>query len=283
VSQPAVRCLRIWKAALAGALLFGADIGWATNTSCTGAYNLAAGSTGLVAGGSSSGGCEIMDANFTSFGLTQGTGPAGSSISVKFFGGIFGNTGDATPQFTGNWTIGMTTTIGETATIDNANSANLPPAGTQYEFTSLLLGVNGAVTNGNGQTEVFEQFCLGSATFNCTATSGNYGYIELVYNQLGTAGEFTCLNAGASSCVVSSTSFNSINFTSFLPEGTPVIAMQTTVATTGGTGTADLTYFENFLDFTAETPEPGTFSLMGFALCGFWLLFRFTKPTSSKG
>ena len=55
------------------------------------------------------------------------------------------------------------------------------------------------------------------------------------------------------------------------------------VATTGGTGTADLTYFENFLDFTAETPEPGTFSLMGFALCGFWLLFRFTKPTSSKG
>jgi hypothetical protein len=282
VDQPSVRCARIWKAALAGALLFGAQVGWANNTACAGTYDLAADSTGLVAGGSASGGCEIYDTNFTTFNFTQGTGPAGSSISVNFYGALTGNAGDDSPKFTGNWTAGMTTTIGETATIDNANSANPPPAGTQYEFTALTLGVANIGDNGSGNVVVFEQFCLGSATFNCTSTSGDYGYIQLVYNQLGTAGEFTCLNAGASSCVVSSTSFNSVYFTSYLPEGTPVIAMQTTV-TTSGSGTANLGSFENFVDFTAETPEPATFGLMGFALCGCWLLFRFSKPASSKG
>jgi hypothetical protein len=276
-----VRCVRLQKAALAGALLFGASIGRATNTACSGTYNVG-GPAGL-AGGSASGGCEISDTNFTAFNFTQGTGPAGSSITVNFFGGISGNVGNGEPEFTGNWTLGMTTTIGETATIDNANSALLPPAGTQYEFTALTLGVHGPTTNGNGNTDVFEQFCLGSATFNCTSTSGNYGSIELVYNQLSTAGEFTCLNAGASSCVVSSTSFNSIYFTGYLPEGTPVIAMQTTVTTSGSSGTADLDYFENFVNIDAETPEPATFGLIGSALGVFWLLVRFSKPGSSKG
>jgi len=264
------------KAALAGALLFGANIGWATNTACSGTYNLAADSTGLVSGGSFSGGCEKTDSNFTSFSFTPGTGPMGSSISVGFFGAFVGNTGDPSAQFTGNWTNSMTTIIGETATIDNANSTNLPPAGTLYEYTSLSLGNIGE--SGSGSVLVFEEFCLGSATFNCTSTSGNYGYI-----QLGSAGEFTCLNGGASSCVVTTgvpPSGNTVNFTSYLPGGTPVIAIQTTVTISGS---ESLESYDNFVNFTAETPEPATFGLMVFALCGFGLLFKFTKPATPRG
>jgi hypothetical protein len=282
LNQSTVRFTWASKAALVGALLLMADIGWATNTACAGTYDLAANSNGLVAGGGSSGGCEIVDSNFTGFSFTQGTGPAGSNISVAFFGSLISGSGDSSAQFNGGWAANMTTTTSETATIDNANLANPPPAGTQYAFTGVTLGVANLTFTGDGAVVVFEQFCLDSATFNCTSTSGNYGYIQLVYNHVAGGGEFTCLNAGASSCVVSSTSFNSINFTGYLPGGAPDIAMQTTVTTTAGTGVAELGTFEDFVNITAESPEPATFGLMVVALCGYWLLFKLTKPASSR-
>ena len=232
-------------------------------------------------------GCEQLDKIFSNFGLINNNGPSGSQITTLFLGASE-TTGISATFLSANWAaldLGSPVTRQSTISFDvQVDPAFVPPPPNDlWSITSLSLSEVGALASiGAGpanHVQIFEYFCAGSAAFNCTSSSGNYGYIE--YEQDGgaptfgapTATDSICFNNGGSSCTVSHGSLT-LNLSAFpgsvYPGGVSQIAIEDVVSLTAPKllNVANLNAITNTFVESAETPEPATFSLLGLAFAG---------------
>ena len=291
--------------ALALALCVGSSNAWASISACPTTSGTAAPLSGFNSAGN---GCSQIDKNFDNFTMTTtGNGsttgdPTTSNVSLYATGGTISGSGASatiTPILA-NFVSTTATCIGTgagasqwvdcsgsdtlTSTTDYQvaiNSSNGPGGGYHWAITNLTLALGTFTSTNPGNTgntvDVKEEFCLGAATFNCTATSTNYGYIEehVVFNTSGTPTitETICYNNGASSCTTSSGSL-SLNLGGL---GYTTIGIQDTVTINRITGAGTdifLDGFDNQFGQSREAPEPSTFVLLGSLLVGLALLRR---------
>jgi hypothetical protein len=120
------------------------------------------------------------------------------------------------------------------------------------------------------QIKMFEQFCLGSATFNCVQGNSNYGYLEVLMTSNGSGGftsVFTVCTPGASGCTTSNPGIASITFISQTDIGISDTVSIRTVA-----GETSPVFIDSFDNGFMDAPEPSTFVLLGSALAGVGLL-----------
>jgi hypothetical protein len=187
--------------------------------------------------------CTIDNLTFSNFSFSASANPSGiaipaSAINVTPFSGPFfeGFT------FSSGWNVG-TQSGGVSSFQDNLldYTVTSPTA----SITDAHLSFNGSFT-GTGLTGVTENFCLNSATVNnCPA---------------GSAGQLHVTNPPPK--------FDD-NVVFFPPVNMISVTKDITVSS-GVNGTASISSVVNI--FTQQTPEPGTFLLLGSALLGVGLL-----------
>src|SRR5579871_527088 len=221
-------------------------------------------------------GCEQLDKIFTNITLTNNNGPNASLIVGTFTG--TSETAGVTANFATSWTAlgGLTTTNTTHATIGYEVSVDptfIPPDPTKFwAITSLSLAEAGAVAVFQGASvKVVEDFCLGAASFNCTSTSPNFGFIQYERDggNGGTTTDTICFNDGASSCTPTNGSLTLTIALSGMPfqQGVQELAVQDVLTLTAPAPfrVTNLNDVSNTFGESA-VPEPGTFALAGFVL-----------------
>lgn len=141
-------------------------------------------------------------------------------------------------------------------------------------FSGLTLS-DGTVQSPTGlesgdQIKTLEQFCLGSATFNCLQGDSNYGYLEVLQVSNGSGGyntSFTVCTPGASGCTTSTPGIATITFAT-----QSEIGISDTVSIKTVTGETSPVFIDSFDSDFMDAPEPSTFVLFGSALAGIGLL-----------
>jgi hypothetical protein len=236
-------------------------------------------------------GCTYIDNNFVNFsgGAPTGSGDADwPGVTSGFTPNIeFVASGTAPSPFTLDFkTTGQTTSntachanswcvLGSTSTAETASQNISYDAQTTGKYLGVILTdgtVQGAALNAGDVITTEEQFCLGAASFNCSAGSSNYGYLEITEtsNGSGYTTAFTVCTPGASGCTVSHPGAASISFASAQTE----IGIEDTVTISTVAGQARTVYIDSFDNDFMDAPEPPTFFLLGTALMGVGLLGR---------
>jgi len=257
-------------------------------------YNLGTGTNGLASGGTAQAGCEQVNEQFSNFvydpNLNGLGGPTAANVSANFAG--TSETGGITATF-GSGTVWTDSTASNECCAGSGLNFGAAVDTTlgDYAVTSLSLTANSPSLGGGGaspgnisQLNVYLEFCVGSATFNCTNNSPNYGelFFQLVDNQgSGHTADFVCYNNGVTggacvhglSSIGSSTTF-SINLASYstTAQGTQTIAIDNLVSYSTSNGdTVSLASLVDTIDETNESPEPSTLFLVGAGLATAWI------------
>jgi PEP-CTERM motif len=231
-------------------------------------------------------GCFQIDKNFDNFsvvttGHNSDTGNASTSnVDIFGTGGSISGSGagstitpilanfDSTQFIATSGTDTLNTVLDFQAAV-NGNSAPTPA---QWAITGLTLSLGSFTSANPGNTgnsiTVVEDFCVGAATFNCTSSSTNFGFIEeqVVLHTSGapTITDTHCYNDGATSC----TSASGLSVTGFVTSTVGISDSITIDRVSGASTDIFLDGFSNAFAQTAETPEPSTFALLGGALVG---------------
>lgn len=257
---------------------------WATLGSCP----TTSGTAATIASFGAASGCSQIDKNFDNFNVTtsgnnSSTGdPTASNVDIFGTGGSISGSGASstiTPilanfQSTNFSAASGTQTLSTVLDFQAAVNGNSPPTPAQWEITSLSLGLGNFTTanpaNTGNSIEVLEAFCLGSATFNGTTSSSNYGYIEeQVQLTTGSAPPTitdTVCTPGATGCIAAT---SATNLTLSGLSGVTSVGIQETISINSVSGAGTNIYldsFDNGFGQTAFDPEPGTFMLLGTGL-----------------
>jgi hypothetical protein len=231
-------------------------------------------------------GCTYIDNNFVNFNVSAATGsgdgrwPAvdhGLAPEIEFSASGMGplsldftTTGQTSSQNSkcagSSWCVA--------ASNEAASQSFSYDAQTTGKFFGLILTdgtVPGNTLKAGDVITTEEQFCLGSASFNCTTGSSNYGYVEIKETSNSSGGYttlFTLCTPGASGCAVSHPTAASISFASTQTQ----IGIENTIAISTAPGETKTVYIDSFNDDFMDAPEPSTFVLFGTALGGLCLL-----------
>ena len=217
-------------------------------------------------------GCEQLDLLFNNLALIGGNGPNASLILTTFPGAS--ETTGLTESFATAWVasdLGSPAATHATIGFDVSVDLDIPAApGKSWAISSLSLAQAGAAVIGPGASvDIKENFCLGASTFNCTPTSGNYGYIDfdLVRVAVGVTSttDTVCFNNGGSSCTPAS---GSLTFTLPIPQEQVAIQDVLTLSAPGILRTANLNDVSNTFVQT-PVPEPATWWMAALSLAGF--------------
>lgn len=289
-------------------VFFSANAFGATTPLCgTTTYNLGnSGTDALVSGGGASAGCLQIDKFFQNFTYTNSPsfatggadGPAGSAVDVAFSGNTSpGTISDAfgTPG-TATWSLGG----GNVSGSEETNTVTVNPATSNgATITQAVLSTNGSSNSGSNTTTNFvavvEEFCTGSATFNCSSSSSNFGIIEYVLVPTGTGGGSNtysgscygggavCQQLAADQSSASTTGFSTTDLslgtaglTLNLP-GITSLTVENIVEIHGGLAETLDAYDNEWVQTAQATPEPSTLLLSGIALFGLGAFVRRRK------
>jgi len=266
-------------------MLGSVPVAWGSIVACASPQTLGAPVVGP------SNGCSYLDANFDNFTVTPPTGSGSSSFSTV----TGANGSDTNLEFAASGATSHTLdfqTTGQSSGSSGCTSlswcvvAGVASQSFTYDLVSTTPIRQLSLTDGTLQTSTIkdgsvitteEQFCLGSATFNCTASSATYGYLQIQQTSSG-AGQpttvFTVCMPGVGGCTVSTPSAATIGLG---PQTQIAIQNTVTISTIGGGAwPVFLDSFDNYFSPNAPNPEPSTFILLGGALAGLGL-FRLRR------
>src|SRR5579862_5513688 len=236
-------------------------------------------------------GCSTVDDTFVDFNanLATGTGdtswpvPSGGATSdISFFQSgpgptvldfVTAGTSSGSGSCASNSWCTPAPSLGRSSQTDTQQITFDAQTGGSFFGLSLSEGtVQSGTTKAGDQIKTFEQFCLGSATFNCVQGDSNYGYLEVLMTSTGSGGfntVYTVCTPGAGGCTTSTPGIASINFLAQTE-----IGISETVSIRTVTGETAPVFIDSFDSDFIDAPEPSTFVLLGSALVGLLHLRR---------